>query len=682
MTASLEDRFPPDSDEGLEFEAPFGAIWRARSAEGQPVRVVRLLTREEGGATETDAEHFLERAAELAGLAPTTKGLPSLLAHERDEEGAYAVFADVEGRDFEAWLAEGHTRREVVELFEAFLETLEGAHGKQLVHGDLEPGNLIVDPSERMWIQGFLINRVFAEEGDDEHARRSRKFRAPEFDGIDKSEAAEHFEDPRTDLYAIGALLHRALTGRVPLRPEPNVRQVAPELPRLLALVIERALSANVNDRYSSAWALKKALRSATLASREALDQPLPLPLPLDQASAPPPEPMEDGDGETSVSEVEAEGTTAMKKPAYVPPPVTALSELPKDLSVRATNIVQEANEVVAREAAAKKQARSKIEHELEVDESGVDSGEKTTSVDLGEDESDSSAALDKPSTKVLDVGELEPVPTAASVIVETEDELVELDNADLDSIPPAPTPPKAPPKPIASRPPPKGPESGLAFDLGAPMAPPMSTTPPPAQGSSRTWQLISVALLAIVIGGAIAVFTGSDPVAPPTAANPPAGTPPTAADTHADPNGRFQVEVVGVPLTAEVLVDGERVPFHDGRLELAPGEHAIEVDVPGHAPWRDTVEITADDRLTVVLAAAEPEEDEAAEQAEAAADEPTEPEEALPATEEPPAMVAVARMRATMRASTMTTAMRVTMTTRMRTTMRRSTMIARDPGF
>ena len=143
-------------------------------------------------------------------------------------------------------------------LIHQLLDTLAYAH--QLgAHRHLTPINIMVRATGRIVLLNFGMSTTHSSSGLPV---------APVPFGLDYYQAPEQRENPgaaspRTDLYAVGAILYQMMTGEVPLADALPPSRVHRELPRALDPVVLRALAEAPEARFDSAIALKQALESA-----------------------------------------------------------------------------------------------------------------------------------------------------------------------------------------------------------------------------------------------------------------------------------------------------------------------------------------------------------------------------------------------------------------------------------
>jgi serine/threonine-protein kinase len=154
---------------------------------------------------------------------------------------------------------------------------LEVAHEEGIIHRDIKPQNLLVDPAGFLKVMDFGIARL-AEARSEPGGKGlttvgviigTPQYMAPE-------QLLGEPVDARTDLYAVGAVLFECVTSRTVYeganvmalmaqhveKEPPDPATLNPEVPPALSRVILRALARRPEDRWQSATDLLRALES------------------------------------------------------------------------------------------------------------------------------------------------------------------------------------------------------------------------------------------------------------------------------------------------------------------------------------------------------------------------------------------------------------------------------------
>lgn len=163
--------------------------------------------------------------------------------------------------------------KDLVPLLSPIIETLEVAHVNNILHRDLKPDNIFVlnDGGIRLIDFGFAkFQRLKSMTANDQVAG-SPTYLAPEV-WLSGSRHVTH----KIDVYALGVLVFRALTGRppfegtalellrkVPHDPRPSLHQLRPDLPAELDAWVEGALAIDPAQRFESPTALWHAFQIA-----------------------------------------------------------------------------------------------------------------------------------------------------------------------------------------------------------------------------------------------------------------------------------------------------------------------------------------------------------------------------------------------------------------------------------
>jgi serine/threonine-protein kinase len=160
---------------------------------------------------------------------------------------------------------------ETRELGFNLLRALVGLERARVVHCDLKPANIILKPlagGRRPMLIDFGAARLLASSSGSEQPSDERGIGTFEYMAPEQFVCAAKI-GPATDLYAVGAILYRAITGRSPFSPDLEGTELVraklsrPALPldtgrsdwmaQKLEAVVARALKAEPAARYSCA---------------------------------------------------------------------------------------------------------------------------------------------------------------------------------------------------------------------------------------------------------------------------------------------------------------------------------------------------------------------------------------------------------------------------------------------
>jgi eukaryotic-like serine/threonine-protein kinase len=149
---------------------------------------------------------------------------------------------------------------------------LEVAHQEGVIHRDIKPQNLVVDPSGFLKVMDFGIARLVNPPKGKGLTEAGVSIGTPDYMSPEQLTGAEL--DARSDLYSAGVVLFECVTGRLPFQADtvyaliakhieeepPNPRGVDPGVPEALARVILKAMAKQSAARYRSAGELHDAL--------------------------------------------------------------------------------------------------------------------------------------------------------------------------------------------------------------------------------------------------------------------------------------------------------------------------------------------------------------------------------------------------------------------------------------
>ena len=243
-------------------------------------------------------ERFRREAESAAGLQH-----PNIVSvYDRGEfEGTYYIAMQyIDGPTLKELIDSGLSPAEAVVPIRQVLEAAGFAHRHGVVHRDLKPQNVIVDPEGKALVTDFGIARA----GVSEITQTGSVMGTPQYLSPEQAQGLD--VTSVSDLYSIGVILYEALTGRVPFEGESAVavamKQVSetpqrpssinPQVSPALDAVVMRALEKDPGERFQSAGAfiaaLDEAMRDPGPAAGTAAFAPLPpvVAIPEEEAEA------------------------------------------------------------------------------------------------------------------------------------------------------------------------------------------------------------------------------------------------------------------------------------------------------------------------------------------------------------------------------------------------------------
>jgi serine/threonine-protein kinase len=249
-----------------------------------------------------------ERRARVLAEATKAKALEHpnvarVLAAGVEDGHVYVVTELVNGRTLRSVIDEGRLpASRALDIASAVVDGVGAAHALGVVHGDLEPENIMLGDADHVTVLGVgvvkpdvgsaLSQTVPGDAAGDSGlgVLGTPGYMAPE------QARGEHL-DARTDVFAVGVLLYEMITGVRPFQgrtalavltatvdddPAP-VSSHVPGTPKVVETVLVRCLAKDPKDRYASAEELSLAIRAAVrevsaheLATTMAIKTPLP----------------------------------------------------------------------------------------------------------------------------------------------------------------------------------------------------------------------------------------------------------------------------------------------------------------------------------------------------------------------------------------------------------------------
>ena len=248
-----------------------GVIYRARQQHSRRIVAVKRIFAHQANSHETLVR--FRREAEAVASLDHPNILPIHEISESEEGLPFFSMKYAEGGSLRTAASTLRADpRECVRLIAKVSRAIAYAHGKGVLHRDLQPGNILLDEVGEPMVSDFGLAKWLNQNSD--LTRTLETLGTPGYIAPEQTECPAAELTSAADIYSLGAILFYLLTGRPPfvgpnvlfvihqaaVTPAPRLRSLAPSLDRDLETIVARCLDPDPNARYQSAEALAEDL--------------------------------------------------------------------------------------------------------------------------------------------------------------------------------------------------------------------------------------------------------------------------------------------------------------------------------------------------------------------------------------------------------------------------------------
>ncbi|HXZ92040.1 MAG TPA: serine/threonine-protein kinase [Burkholderiales bacterium] len=248
-----------------------GVVYRAEDPLlSRPVAIKTIIMSVDPDVRAEYERRFYQEAKAAGGL-----NHPNLITvHDIGREGDLVFMAMelLEGVELRQLMQQGRIElRTALEILAQVADGLAYAHERGVVHRDIKPGNVMVLAGNRAKVMDFGIARMRA---SDIHTQTGAVVGSPKY--MSPEQVSGTRVDGRSDIFSLGIVLYELAAGAAPFSAPDTAQfmhQIATatppppsalneRLPRVIDLIVARALEKDPEKRYQSAAEMAADMRS------------------------------------------------------------------------------------------------------------------------------------------------------------------------------------------------------------------------------------------------------------------------------------------------------------------------------------------------------------------------------------------------------------------------------------
>lgn len=239
-----------------------GVVYRARHRKLNRIVALKMILSGEFASREAISRFYVE--AEAAASLDHPGITPVYEIGEIDNQPFFAMKLITGGSVQSAIANYEKDTRGAVSLLTKVARAVHHAHQRGILHRDLKPNNILLDETGEPLITDFGLAKITHR--DSENTKTGAMMGTPAYMAPEQAAGNKNITTA-TDIYSIGAILYRLLTGRQTYEADNALdiviksmsedpvapRQIKPDVPIDLELICMKCLDRDPNRRYSSA---------------------------------------------------------------------------------------------------------------------------------------------------------------------------------------------------------------------------------------------------------------------------------------------------------------------------------------------------------------------------------------------------------------------------------------------
>ncbi|MEZ4295615.1 MAG: protein kinase [Polyangiaceae bacterium] len=263
-----------------------GAVWTAFNEQLETPVAIKFMAAETLGSAEL-VERF-EREAKAAAQLRVPQ-VVQIFEHGVHTGVPFMVMELLEGEDLSKRLRDRGrlSPSETARILGEVCKALRRAHELGIIHRDLKPANVFLSrmgDEEVVKVLDFGIAKILSATPGAHVTRTDAIIGTPNYMSPEQARRAQRQIDHRSDLWSVGVIAFRALTGKLPFaggemvdviirvisQPPPLASSMAPDLPAGTDAFFARALARDPEQRFQSAREMAEALHALASPSQGA----------------------------------------------------------------------------------------------------------------------------------------------------------------------------------------------------------------------------------------------------------------------------------------------------------------------------------------------------------------------------------------------------------------------------